>query len=525
MEKPTTPDAYDEFPYPLLSFPLTHIGRLGAIGRLFGLQTAPPSGAHVLDLGCGCGTNSLAMAQLFPAAQFVGIDYSARQIAMAEEARTAAGLPNAKFLCKDITSAGDDIGKFDYILAHGVYSWVPDPVKEAILRISRENLKPDGVAYISYNCLPGWRMRGALREMMLFHTAGVPDQQTKVVQSKALVELLAAANTADHSYGKFLREQLEFLKGADPSYIAHDFLETDNTAFYFSNFLSNAVRHGLVYLAEAEVPTMLVENFPEPIAKKLKSMNLNLVAQEQYMDFLRNRPFRATLLCHQDRTLNRTLDAACAGDFHVSPLANLKQPFSPTQPAILLRPDGGDWILKDPTAADLFTTVMAQRNGLPMPALLDGVLERHSGRLAGRDVQAVRRELTQILISGYFKKLVDFSLGPFSQATHKISKGNPEALPLARWQAAKGKRISNPRLDMFQPDPFIATLLPLCDGTRNPASLVEGMVQAHRSGRFQIHSKNELVSEPARVREVIAGLCQEVIGKLLNLGIVLPKQL
>ena len=243
------------------------------------------------------------------------------------------------------------------------------------------------------------------------------------------------------------------------------------------------------------------------------------------MDFLRNRPFRGTLLCHQDRPLNRTLDAACLRDFHVSPLANIKQPWTPAQPAILLRPDGGDWILKDPIVADLFGGVVAQRNGLPVPALLNGVIERHAGRLAGRDSHVVRRDLAQILVNGYFKKLVDFTLGPVSLASHKTSNGNPEALPLARWQAANGQRISHPRLDMFQPAPFIAALLPLCDGTRDPASLIEAMVEAHRSGRFRIHSNNELVDEPAKVRKVIAGLCQQVLGNLLKLGTVLPKQL
>jgi hypothetical protein len=128
--------------------------------------------------------------------------------------------------------------------------------------------------------------------------------------------------------------------------------------------------------------------------------------------------------------------------------------------------------------------------------------------------------LVQILLSGYFKKLVDFTLGPVSLVSCKASQENPEALPLARWQAAKRQRISNPRLDMFQPDPFTATLLPLCDGTRNPESLIEGMVEAHRRGRFKIYANIEQVTESEKVRQVILRLCEEVIGKLRNLGII-----
>jgi hypothetical protein len=69
----------------------------------------------------------------------------------------------------DIGELGAELGRFDYIVAHSVYSWVPEAVREHILVLCRELLSGNGVAYISYNALPGWRMRGMLRDVLLHH--------------------------------------------------------------------------------------------------------------------------------------------------------------------------------------------------------------------------------------------------------------------------------------------------------------------------------------------------------------------
>ena len=224
-EESKVTNSYDEMPYPGYTFPNTHIGRLAAIGRLFSLEAADPRTARVLELGCGSGMNMVAMAQLFPEAQFLGVDASGRQIEDGSAAIAATGLTNVELRHADISELGEDIGTFDYIITHGIYSWVPPHVKDAILRLSKERLNPGGIAYVSYNCLPGWRMRGALRDMMLMHTAGIEDTRGKVAQAKALIKFLAESCSEEAAYGKYLRQELEMLRVADDSYIAHEFLE------------------------------------------------------------------------------------------------------------------------------------------------------------------------------------------------------------------------------------------------------------------------------------------------------------
>jgi SAM-dependent methyltransferase len=473
----TEVNAYDEFPYPPYSFPDTHIGRLAAIGRLFGLMTADPGGARVLELGCGRGTNLLAMAQAYPDAEFLGVDYSASHIRAANETLAATGLPNARFLCEDISKWQVEEAGFDYIVAHGVYSWIPAETREALLRTARRALGPGGVALVSYNCLPGWGMRGALRDMMLLHTAGIADVRTKVSQSRALLKFLAEASTGDAVYGKYLGVELEKFSKVDDSYIAHDFLENENRAFYFIDFLKAADRHGLAYLSEATPGSMMSENLPQNAARTLQSLKLNQVAMEQYMDFVRNRTFRSTLLCRAENKPDRNIGYERLRGFRVFPMA-LPGPENADQRGAVFRlPDNREIRLEDALVADLLRTVARHRGRLDAVELLDEVPGRHAERFAGMDADSARSQVGGTLIQGYLRNFVDFTLGDLCRRPVRGPAEHPEALPLARWQASQGAKMSSLRLEMFAPDPFVARLIGLCDGSRDVEGLTNAMVE------------------------------------------------
>jgi SAM-dependent methyltransferase len=521
MSNITELNAYDTMPYPAYSFPVTHIGRLGAIGRIFGLNAASPDNARVLELGCSSGLNTLAMAQLFPQAEFVGVDYSARQIQEAEEALAATGLTNVRFVQADIADLGEDLGQFDYIITHGIYSWVPQRVKEAILRISRENLKPDGIAYISYNVLPGWRMRGALRDMMLMHTAGIQDVPGKVAQSKALIKFLAESCAEDTPYGKYLRQELELLKSVDDAYIAHDFLETDNDALYFSDFVKDAAEAKLLYLGDAEPATMIVDNLPKQAADTLKSLNLNLLATEQYMDFVRNRMFRSTLLCHSSAELKRNVDPKNLDGLYVSTLIGLKQPYAEGQPAVFTAVNGGELNVNDAITADIFTRVANLRGASrPVAEIIDETAAAFAEQLAGKDPQAVRADLGRLLIQGYFKKMVDFAIGPASCRAAAASADHPEALPLARWQASLGRKVSSPRLEMLNTDPFVGKFVTFCDGTRDRGAIIDALIDSLQKKEYQLNENNQPIEDSERARFIIEKLYDGSLENLRRLGVV-----
>ena len=155
----SAPNNYDAVPYESLSFAQSHPARMSGMAKLFGLAAPPLATARVLELGCTYGGNLLPLAMRYPGAQFVGVDFSQVQIERANKSRDELGLRNVTFRQADIRDIAKESGQFDYIVAHGVYSWVPSDVQEALLELMGRHLAPEGVGYVSYNVYPGWKMR------------------------------------------------------------------------------------------------------------------------------------------------------------------------------------------------------------------------------------------------------------------------------------------------------------------------------------------------------------------------------
>src|SRR5262245_31623646 len=180
MSHPRTPSdrtatSYDEVPYESLPFAQTHPDRLDTVATLFGMRPAGADRCRVLELGCAAGGNLIPMALSLPQSRFLGIDQSARQIADGQKIVEALGLTNVELKQLSITDVDAGFGAFDYIVCHGVYSWVPATVQDKILEVCATNLAPQGVAYVSYNTYPGWHMRGMLRNIMCYHARRFDD--------------------------------------------------------------------------------------------------------------------------------------------------------------------------------------------------------------------------------------------------------------------------------------------------------------------------------------------------------------
>ena len=217
------------------------------------------------------------------------------------------GLKNVEIEQLDILSVTKQLGTFDYIVAHGVYSWVPDEVREKLLQICHENLAPNGVAYVSYNTYPGWNFRGMVREMARYHTRGLARPADRIARARELLDFLAASAPEYNPYAAALKaEQEQWRKYAD-SELFHEHLEDVNEPTYFYQFADRADRHGLQFLAEADFSAMQASPFPAQVGEALNRVSDELVKTEQFMDILRNRRFRQTLLCRREIVLDRNL--------------------------------------------------------------------------------------------------------------------------------------------------------------------------------------------------------------------------
>ncbi len=298
---------YDAVPYPNNPCPFSHIERLATVATLLGMSPAPIRAARVLELGCSRGGNLIPMADQFPESRFVGIELAETQVRSACECIDSLGLTNIEIRNANILELGDDLGDFDYIIAHGVYSWVTREVRDKVLSICRNQLRPHGVAFLSYNTLPGWKMRGMIREMMNFHIAAIPDPEDRLVQARRLLEFLAESVPPETPYGSVLKSELEVVNSHSDGYLYHDHLEEINEPFYFYQFAQHADQFGLQYLGEASLASMYGDQLPKDVSQKLEQMGSDIIRREQYFDFVCNRMIRQSLLCHREIQVQRAM--------------------------------------------------------------------------------------------------------------------------------------------------------------------------------------------------------------------------
>ena len=270
----TIDNSYNVTPYESYPFAQSHPQRLATIGTIFGLTPAPLQHCRVLELGCASGGNLIPMAEVFPNSTFLGIDASSRQIDDGNGSIAALGFRNITLTCEDLLNVDDTYGKFDYIIAHGVYSWVPDNVQQKIFSICKQNLSENGIAYVSYNTYPGWRLRGMIRDLMLYRAKFFENPETQLQQGRALLDFLAGATSAqNNAFSKLLADKVQGLTTKHDYYLIHEHLEVINEPVYFYEFMERAKNFGLQYLGEAEYSMMMASNF---CAQPVVSSNIAL---------------------------------------------------------------------------------------------------------------------------------------------------------------------------------------------------------------------------------------------------------
>jgi SAM-dependent methyltransferase len=290
--------SYDEIPYDSQPFSDARPAYLAGLGALHGLAVAPPSRCRVLELGCASGGHLVPLAWYHPGSEFVGIDLSARQIATGQRLVDALGLGNCELQAGDIARAVVQPESFDYVIAHGLYSWVPESVRKTILPLCRSALRPGGIAYVSYNALPGWRVRGLTRELLEWHVRDEVDARSRLAAAAGLVERLSrvvGGGTPD----SYLAMEVQRIRSRPASYLAHEFLEPVNHAVLLHEFIAEANEAGLRYLCNADLSAGIPEMFGE-LGDAMATLAAGAVELEQYLDFVCNRAFRQSLLCRDD---------------------------------------------------------------------------------------------------------------------------------------------------------------------------------------------------------------------------------
>ena len=305
---------YSELGYKSMPFPYTTPATLEAYAALVGVSAPNPKTARVLELGATYGGNIISQALFNPDATFVGIELSQEQVEKGNEVIANAGLTNVSLIQSDIASIGSEIGTFDYIIAHGVYSWVDDGVKEALLRLIDEHLAEDGIAYVSYNTYPGWHTMEEVRQLMMFSNRDKTqfNHKEKVLHGKTIGSIVGSQilkyDNLKERNSKFLGALRSVLQ-KDEYYVGHDHLEPNNDPVYFYQFNDHLGAHNLAYLCDADLTLSMVRSFDADIADTLDKLALNdHVAQEQYLDFMLDTTFRKSIICKAKHAESVTYD-------------------------------------------------------------------------------------------------------------------------------------------------------------------------------------------------------------------------
>lgn len=293
-------DAYDKHLYESNAFSYTSPRHLRAAAHLYGLSSVPLKQARVLELGCAGGGNLLPFALSHPEAQIVGVDLSAVQVEQGLSLIQALRLGNMTLHAMSLTDITPDFGQFDYIIAHGVFSWVPHEVRLAILRIVRENLSPCGLAYISYNTYPGWKANDILRDAMLLHAQATPDHADKLLSAKTMLSLLAEGAASQNPLGTALKAAVHQLRQHSDFYVAHEYLETFNTPCYLLEFAELCQQESVLHVGDAEPHLEMAISYGDKVKHHHAQISANqpLIMRQQYLDFAVGRPFRKSLVVH-----------------------------------------------------------------------------------------------------------------------------------------------------------------------------------------------------------------------------------
>ncbi|PWT88924.1 MAG: hypothetical protein C5B55_12265 [Blastocatellia bacterium] len=516
MSAPTQ-TSYDEVEYPSYAYAQTHPDRLATIATLLGMNPAPINACRVLELGCGAGGNIVPMAFGLPGSTFIGIDLAAAAIAQGQQFIQALGLKNVSLHQLDVMAVSEELGKFDYIIAHGIFSWVPQVVRDRMLAICRSHLNDHGVAYISFNAYPGCRLREIVRDIMLFHTRDVTDITERVEQGRGVIKWIAEAQKEKNSYARFLSETATRLADRSVGSIYHDEMSEINDPFYFHEFAKHASQHNLQFLSEADYFEGSVPNdLTDEVVAQVKQLNeQDPLAKEQYLDLLKGRSFRQSLLCHREVALARHPITDRVKNLFIRSRAesvSAQPDVRSDKPEEFRSTKGAAAVTDNPLAkAALVFLNKIYPQTVSFQDLMTNAVDL--ANLGSPDEQ-LSNMLASILTATYSVDLIELRVqeGVFAA----IPSSFPLASPIARYQLQQANIVTTLFHNTLRLEGSLACELPrLLDGTRDRTALISEMTQIIKS--------NQTYDE-ARKNEFLRDLPQELekrLAELANLGLLL----
>lgn len=429
---------------------------------------------RLAEIGCGDGANLLPLAFYHPESTFIGIDNSRAELDRARGGARCLGLENIRFVLKDVRDLEPtDFAPCDYVIAHGLYSWVPKDARDAILTFCRQSLTPSGLAYISYNAQPGWATRRLVRETLLrarsVREAAIKDKAERAIEIAN--RLLEDLPSRDYAFAVLLAEELERVRDGKPGYVFHEYLAEVNEGFWLRDFVERARRNGLDYVADAQF-CRWEGHVPEELKAVLAKRDLDPIEQEEAADLLGNRYFRASILCRADAPRESTSHRELPEEVHIATsLCAKSDPFEPKEGVVerFLSKDGPEVTLDASITKAAVVLLAAQ---WPLGMRLETLYLQATKLLASNGCEVptgARSQLSDELMTLFEAGQIDLRLR--EPAYHTEIPEYPQAHALARFEAEHREALITPYHLPLPFEPQALALVRALDGFQSRAEL------------------------------------------------------
>jgi 2-polyprenyl-3-methyl-5-hydroxy-6-metoxy-1,4-benzoquinol methylase/methyltransferase-like protein len=507
-----TRKSYDAMPYASAPLIRAHPGRMAANARFYGLETPEVPTARVLEIGCASGGHIIPLAAALPRARFVGIDLSPRQIADGQARIHRLGLHNIQLDARSLDDLGPEDGAFDYIICHGVFSWVPEPLRDDLMRVCRERLSETGVAMISFNVLPGWRLFQIARDSLLLHASLQADPTRRAEQAQQLFAWLAEESRDKHTYGRFWRDEAQRMAKGGDAYIAHELFEDWNEPCTFVDFAARLRRHAMTYLCEAAPAANMLESLAPEGAQTIQNLSRgDAGSREQYIDIFSGRSFREALIVHAGRSqIDPSPDEGRLEAFEL--IAPLKLAVTPIHDRL------GAWLISDADEgvtvddAEVVAAILRLIERLPASSRLDELAP--DAEKDSRLRRAIVETLSRMLKFGFLA----ISTEPVVCATKLAER--PKAWSLAAGDARHGFATVSLRHAAVRLEPLERLLLPLLDGERRRDDIVAFAVDMATTGALQIEGAEGPIVGRENLIAALGPAADRCLQSLLKRGLL-----
>lgn len=516
-------NCYNQVPFTSFPSPDRHPQRLAVLGELFGLPKKQFGSGRILDLGCSDGSNLIAIAIAYPNMTCVGVDIATQQIATGKEAIKALNLSNLELLDMDLANLTANFEPFDYVICHGVFSWISEQEQDRLLSTIKKVLAPDGLAYLSYNCMPGWQIRDTLRLLLLEQTASIIDSQVKIETAKELMKWLLETLCDDYSpYAQSLKNELENVKHHSDSYVLHELLNPHASGIHFSDLLQKLTKHQLRFICEARFSRTLYHRLAKEDVSSEKYLSSDSTQKRQlqiesFLSYIYPTALRRSVICHAEQALIEKPNSAKISSFLLasSLLPAATPDLERSIPDEYANPQGFMVEVKDP----LFKTALAiMAAAWPQTiSFTKLVSELRLSPHRNRSKEEIEQSLIEFLFDFYCKDLIELytTALPFSLSV----TDKPIVSPLARRQLQTQNWSTNLRHEYVVLNELERSLAKLCDGRRTRSEIASALHQEMIGGRLEVVVSGRKITDSAEqatlINQSLSDTLQELAQKAL----------